>query len=123
MTPISPFKSIENKHDLYIDGDCIIKLSKSSRKLAMEIINFKKKKRKTRTNNRNEMKMQKFVIFVKKNLKMNILKLKNCKDRDHFHYPGKYGIAAHSICNLKYIAPKEIPIVFYNGSNYDIILS
>ena len=106
MTPISPFKSIENKHDLYIDEHCMIKLSKSSRKLAMEIINFKKKKRKTRTNNRNEMKMQKFVIFVKKNLKMNILKLKNFKDRDHFHYPGKYGIAAHGICNLKYIAPK-----------------
>ena len=25
----------------------------------------------------------------------------------------------HSICNLKYIVPKTIPIVFLNGSNYD----
>ena len=25
----------------------------------------------------------------------------------------------HSICNLKYSVPKEIPIVFHNGSNYD----
>ena len=26
--------------------------------------------------------------------------------------------AAHSICYLKYIVPKKIPIVFHNGSNY-----
>ena len=25
----------------------------------------------------------------------------------------------HNIYNLKYSAPKEIPIVFHNGSNYD----
>ena len=25
----------------------------------------------------------------------------------------------HSTCNLKYSVPKEIPIVFENGSNYD----
>ena len=23
------------------------------------------------------------------------------------------------LCNLKYIIPKEIPLVFHNGSNYD----
>ena len=32
---------------------------------------------------------------------------------------GEYGGAVHSTCNLKYSAPKEIPIVFHNGSNYD----
>ena len=35
------------------------------------------------------------------------------------YYKGEYRGAAHSICNLKYSAPKEIPIVFHNGSNYD----
>ena len=25
----------------------------------------------------------------------------------------------HSICNLKYSLPKNIPIVFHNGTNYD----
>ena len=27
--------------------------------------------------------------------------------------------AAHSISNLKYSIPKDIPIVFHTGSNYD----
>ena len=39
--------------------------------------------------------------------------------RDHCHYTGEYRGAAHSICNLKYSVPKNIPIVFHNGSNYD----
>ena len=32
---------------------------------------------------------------------------------------GKYSGAAHNICNLRYKVPKEIPIVFHNGSTYD----
>ena len=35
---------------------------------------------------------------------------KNYKVRDHCHYMGKY---------LRYKMPKEIPIVFHNGSTYD----
>ena len=41
------------------------------------------------------------------------------KVRDHCHYPGKFRGAAHSICDLKYKTPKEIPAVFHNGSTYD----
>ena len=41
------------------------------------------------------------------------------KVRDHCHYTGKYKRAAHSICNLRYRIPKEIPVVFHNGSTYD----
>ena len=41
------------------------------------------------------------------------------KVRDHCHYTGKYRGAAHSICNLHDKIPKEIPIVFHNGSTYD----
>ena len=26
---------------------------------------------------------------------------------------------AHSICNLKFNVPNEIPVVYHNGSNYD----
>ena len=40
------------------------------------------------------------------------------KVRDHDHYTGKYKGAAHSICNLRYKVPKEIPVVFHNGSTY-----
>ena len=32
---------------------------------------------------------------------------------------GTYRDAAHNICNLRYRIPKEIPIVFHNGSTYD----
>ena len=41
------------------------------------------------------------------------------KVRDYCHYKEKYRGAAHSICNLKYSAPKKIPIVFHKWSNYD----
>ena len=39
--------------------------------------------------------------------------------RDHCHYKGKYRDVAHSICNLKFNVPNEIPFVFHNGSKYD----
>ena len=42
-----------------------------------------------------------------------------CKVRDHCHFTGKYRGAAHTICNLKYKVPKDIPGVFHNGSIYD----
>ena len=31
----------------------------------------------------------------------------------------KHRGAAHNICNLRYKIPKEIPLVFHNGSTYD----
>ena len=43
----------------------------------------------------------------------------NQKVRDHCQYTGKYRGAAHNICILRYKIPKEIPIVFHNGSTYD----
>ena len=44
---------------------------------------------------------------------------KHHKVKDHCQYTGKYGGAAHDICNLRYKIPKEIPVVFHNGSTYD----
>ena len=44
---------------------------------------------------------------------------KNPKIRHHCYYAGKYRDAGHSICNLKYVIPKEITTVFHNGSNYN----
>ena len=41
------------------------------------------------------------------------------KLKDHCHYTGKYRVSAHDICNLRYKTPKEIPVVFHNGSTYD----
>ena len=44
---------------------------------------------------------------------------KYCKVRDHCPYKGEYRGAAHSVRNLRYNVPKEIPIGFHNESNYD----
>ena len=41
------------------------------------------------------------------------------KVRDHCNYTGKFRGAAHSICNLRQKTPKEISVVFNNGSIYD----
>ena len=56
------------------------------------------------------------VIYAKKNL-TRVIK-KHHKVRDHCHYTGKYR-GAHNICNFRYKVPKEIPVVFHNGSTYD----
>ena len=60
---------------------------------------------------------QKICYMCKKEFN-NIYK-KNYKVKDHCHYTGKYRGAAHNICNLRYKVPKEIPILFHNGSTYD----
>ena len=51
--------------------------------------------------------MQKPVTFRQKKFENRYLKYKKyCKVRDHCHDTGKYRVAAHSICNLKYSVPK-----------------
>ena len=44
---------------------------------------------------------------------------RNRRVRDHCHYTGRYRGAAHNNCNLKYLIPNHIPIVFHNLSGYD----
>ena len=41
------------------------------------------------------------------------------KVRDHCHYAGTFRVAAHSICNLNYKLPQEIPVKIHSGSKYD----
>ena len=59
------------------------------------------------------MKIQRIVIFVKKNL---VIKKKHRKVCDHDHY------AAQNICNLRDSTQKDIPVLFHNGSKYDFNL-
>ena len=60
---------------------------------------------------------QKNMLYMQKSIYNN--NKKQQKVRDHCHYTGKYRGAAHNICNLRYKVPKEIPVVFHNGSTYD----
>ena len=62
------------------------------------------------------MKSKSFVTYAKKNLVlMKMIKM-------HLNYTGKFRGAAHSICNLRCKTPKEIQVVFHNGSTYDYYL-
>ena len=115
---ISSFKTIENKCDVCPGKDCMKIFCKSLRQHTMKMILKSKKWSYWQKSSKNHMKMQKSVIFVKKNLKMNILK-NIYKVRDHCHYPGKYRGAMYSICNIKYSVPKKILIAFLIGCNYD----
>ena len=61
------------------------------------------------------MKIKKFVIYEEKKFSMD---KKYYKVRDHYHYTEQNRGAAHSICNLRSQIPKEISVVFHNGSTY-----
>ena len=57
------------------------------------------------------------VIYEKRNFLLMMKKYHKVKD--HCHYTGKHKGAAHDICSLIYKTPKNIPIVFHNGSTCD----
>ena len=72
MSTILSFRSIENRFNVYRGKNCTKKFCEFLKEHAMKIINFKKKKMKLLTKcSRNHIKMQKSVIFVKKNLEIN----------------------------------------------------
>ena len=90
----------------------------------MKIINYEEKEMMPLTDKENKSyEKQKVFYICKKEFSTdendkNAFKLYH-KVRDHCHYTGKFRGAAHSICNLRYKTPKEIPVVFHNGSTYD----
>ena len=97
--------------------DCIDKFCKDLKEHGTEIINFEEKEMISFTN--------KEIKSYEKQKVCRIYKEKFCDDkskkkvRSHCHYTGKFRGAAHSVCNLRYKVPKEIEIVFHNGSTYD----
>ena len=112
------FNKSNNKLNYYRSQNCMKKCSEDSREQVSKLINYEKKKMITLTI---EEKIchnkQKICYICKKEFNNN--EKKNYKVRDHCHYMGKYRAAAHNICNLRYKVPKEIPVVFHNGSIYD----
>ena len=80
---------------------------------------MKKKKRMDKINKEINHIMNKIlVIYAKNNLVLMIMIKNILKVRDHCYYKGKYTGLAH-ICNSRYNTPKEIPVVFHNGSKYN----
>ena len=103
--------------------DCMKMFCKDLKDQAMKIINYEKKEMIPLTDKEKEThKNQKICYICEKEFctdKNNKEFKKMQKVRDHCHYTGKYRGAAHNNCNLNYKIPKEIPVVFHNGSTYD----
>ena len=118
------FDATTNKPDCYKGKDCMEKFYKDLRDHAMKIINCEEKEMIPLTDKEYDCyEKQKLCCICKKEYSTdendkNAFKLYH-KVRDYCHYAGKFRRAAHSICNLKCKTPKEIPVVFHNGSRYD----
>ena len=121
MSTIWGFGHIENKHTLYGGKDCIKTFCDSLKEHAKNKILFVKKKRLVLTKEELKSYQEAKVCYIcGKGILKRLAKDKNYrKVRDHCHYTGIYRGAVHSICNLKFNVPNEIPVVFYRGSNYD----
>ena len=79
---------------------------------------MKKKKKISLTMKENKSYCQPKTTHICKK-QFNTDKQKYYKVRDHFHYTGKYRGVAHNICSLRYKTPKEVPVIFQNGSKDD----
>ena len=112
------FDKTKNKLDYYRGDNCMEKFCTDLREHATKIINYEKKKMipLTKEEEKNHNKQKVCYIYKKE---FNTDDKKRYKLKDHCHYTGKYRGAAHNICNLRYRIPKEIPIVFHNGSTCD----
>ena len=111
------FDESKNKLNYYRADDCMEKFCKDLREHSTKIINYEKKKNILLTpGEKKDYDEQKVCYICKKEFDNND---NDKKVRDHCRYTGKYRGAAHNICNLRYKIPKEIPVVFHNGSTYD----
>ena len=109
------FDKTKNKLDYYKGKDCMKKFCKDLREHATKIINYEKKRTiQLTTEEKIHYNEQEICYICKKEFDKS--DKKHYKVRDHCHYTGKYRGAAHNICNLRYKIPKEIPVVFHNGS-------
>ena len=110
----------KNKFDYYRGEDCLKNFCINLREHATKIINYEKKKMIPLTKKEEKHHNKQKVCYIsKKEFNTDHSDKKHHKVRDHCHYTGKYRSAAHNICNFRYRIPKEIPVVFHNGSTYD----
>ena len=90
------------------------------REHAAKITEYEKMEMISLTNEEKKIHRKQKVFYIcKKGFSKDDDNKKYHKVRDHCHYIGKYRGAAYNICNLIYETPKEIPVVFDNGSTYD----
>ena len=112
------FDKSKSKLNYYRGEDCMTKFCKDLREHATKIIDYEYKDMIPLTKKEEENYNNQKVCYVCKK-EFDKSDKNYYKVRDHCHYTGKYRGVAHNICNLRYKIPKEIPVVFHNGSTYD----
>ena len=112
------FDESKSKLNYYRKNNFMKKFSKDIRKHVTKIINYEKEKMIPLTTEEKIYHNKEKICYICKK-EFNNNDKKNYKVRDHCHYMGKYRGAAHNVRNFRYKVPKEIPIVFHNGSTYD----
>ena len=98
------FDESKNKLNYYREDDCMKKFCKDLREHTMKMINYEKKRMVPLTTKEEICyNIQKICYICKKEFNNNDKKQQKVKD--HCHYAGKYRVAAHNICNLRYNIP------------------
>ena len=121
---ICSFDTTKNERDYGRGEDSIERLCRKIKDYAMKIINYDGKEMIPLTDEEAKFYEEQEVCHIcKKQFCINEnekseFKLYH-KVKDHCHYTGKFRGAAHSICNLNYKVPQEIPVKIHNGSKYD----
>ena len=106
------FDKSNNKLSYYRGEDCMRRFCKDLKDHAIKIIDCKKKDLIPLTKEEEDNYNKENICHICKK------ELNNDKVRDHYHLAGKFKGAAHNTCNLRYKIPKNIPIIFHNGSTY-----
>ena len=107
------FDKSNNKLSYYRGEDCMKRFCKDLKDHATKVIDFKKKTMIPLTKEEDDNYNKENICHICKK------EFNNGKIRDHCHFTGKYRGAAHNTCNLRYKIPKNIPVIFRNGSTYD----
>ena len=114
------FVTTKNKLDYYRGKNCMKNFCLDLIEHATKIINYEKKEMIPLAKREKDWYNQQKVCHICKRIfKTGDNNEKYHKVKDHCHFTGKYRGAAHDICNLRHKIPKEILVVFHNGSTYD----
>ena len=98
---------------------CLKKFCQDLKNQARLIVDYEKKEMIESTEEEQYKHDTRRLCFICKGPFVKDVKGNYMKVRDHCHYTGKYRSACHKICNLHYNTPKQIPIIFHDGSSYD----
>ena len=114
------FDEPKNRFDYYRGKDCMKNFCLNLKEHVAKIINHKKKEMIPLTKEEEYKHQKKRTCYIcRKPFSVDNENKKYRKVKNHCHYTEKYRGAAHGISNLRYNIPREIPVVFHNGSTYD----